>query len=97
MSTGAASEQWTGRSWLARSSSWSSGGWSSTDGWGPKNAPDKKDVEKPDKYGGDITKLFWWSSAFTRFIKKLDDRWPKLMGKLEKLKGMPVTTQLEAE
>ena len=54
-------------------------------------------MEKPDKYGGDITKWLRWSSAFTRFIKKLDDRWPKLLGKLEQMKGMPVTNQLEEE
>ena len=35
--------------------------------------------------------------TFTRFIKKLDDRWPKLLGKLEQMKGMPVTIQLEEE
>ena len=93
--TAAASEQWTGWSWPAKSSSWSPGGWSRAEGWGPNNAPDKKNVEKPDKYSGDITRWLRWSSAFTRFLKKLDDRWPKTFGKLEQLKGMPVTSQVE--
>ena len=39
--------------------------------------------------------MFRWSSAFARFLKGLDDRWPKLLGKLEQMKGMPVTSQLE--
>ena len=39
----AASEQWTGWSWPARASSCRSGGWSSTDGWGSKNALDTND------------------------------------------------------
>ena len=38
-----------------------------------------------------------WSSAFTRFLNTLDDKWPKLLSKLEKMKGMPVTSQLEEE
>ena len=29
------------------------------------------------------------------FFKKLDDRWPKILGKLEQLKGMLVTSQIE--
>ena len=63
--------------------------------WGPKHFPNKKDVEKPETYLGDITQWIRWSSAFTRFLKKLDDRWPKILSKLEQLKGMLVTSQID--
>ena len=79
----------------ANYSSWSFGRGSLAEGWRPKHVPDKKDVEKPEKYLGDITKWLLWSSAFTRFFKKLDDRWPKILSKLEQLKGMLVTSQIE--
>ena len=66
----AASEQWTGWNWPANSqnynsynrwagsadySSWSFGGGSLAEGWGPKHVPNKTDGEKPEKYLGDIT------------------------------------------
>ena len=33
--------------------------------------------------------------AFARFLKKLIDRRPKILSKLEQLKGMLVTSQIE--
>ena len=52
-------------------------------------------VEKPETYNGDITQWIRWSSSFTSFLKRLDDRWPKVFKKIDQQKGPPISSQIE--
>ena len=68
-------------------------------GWGgwsrPLRAPDRKDVDRPAKYSGDITKWLQWSTAFSRFLRRQDWRWPSLLEKIQDLRGRLVTAEDE--
>ena len=41
----------------------------------PLRQPDRKDVDRPSKYTGDITQWLQWSKAFARFLRRQDWRW----------------------
>ena len=58
-------------------------------------APDRKDVDKPDKYSGDVTDWLTWSKSFTRFLRRHDWRWPGLLEKVQELRGKPETAEDE--
>ena len=64
--------------WKTQSQNWgwptSSYSWKSS---GPKYTLDRKDTEKPEKYGGDITKWVHWTGTFKRYLKlRCDPLWP---------------------
>ena len=88
--------QWNGgwdNQWSQPFSQWK-------DGWGgqwsqPLRQPDRKDVDRPAKYAGDITKLLQWSKSFIRFLRRQDWRWPQLLEKIQGLRGRPVTASDE--
>ena len=63
---------------------WQQPGWQS---YGPLRAPDRKDVEKPEKYSGDITEWLRWSKSFTRFFRRHDWRWSGLLEKVHGVAG----------
>ena len=54
----ASSQDW---SWPTKSYGWHPRVCSRDDSWGPRHTLDRKDIEKPEKYGGDITKWLQWS------------------------------------
>ena len=61
---------------------------------GPKPL-DKKDIEKPSKYSGNVDSWLAWSKSFRKFLRRTNDQWPDLLSKVEDLKGKPVTTSHE--
>ena len=91
-------DQWSG----GDGGHWSGGnGGNGDDDWKrwahPLQAPDRKDVDKPSKYNGDITKWLQWEVTFRRFLRRSDQRWEKLLEKIEGLRGRPVTAADEDE
>ena len=65
------------------------------DGVQPLKQLDRKDVEKPEKYGGNPDQWLKWSKSFKKFIRRHDARWAPLLEIVEKNSGKPVTTELE--
>ena len=57
----------------------------------PLKNVDRKDVDKPDKYGGNTDLWLKWSRGFKKFLKRQDPRWIYLLEAIEKLRGKPVT------
>ena len=84
--------QWQDWSWDANSYGWSS---SNAYGWndsGPKYSLDKKDIEKPEKYTGEITKWVQWSNTIKRYLKlRCDSRWPQILKHIELKKGETIS------
>ena len=83
-----ANAAWSSQPWSYHNGA-QGGGWGGqwTGNWGvrwisPPRASDSKDIERPEECIGDITKLFWWSKAFTSFLRRQNWRWP---GSLEKI------------
>ena len=64
-------------SWPASSYGWRSRGWNRGDAWGPRHTLDRKDIAKPENYGGDITKWAQWSTTFVRYMGRHDEKWFK--------------------
>ena len=63
---------------------------------GPKPL-DKKDIEKPSKYSGNVDSWLAWSKSFRKFLRRTNEQWPDLLSKVEDLKGKPVTASHETE
>ena len=81
-------QTWSGGTGGDRYGQWN-GGWGSQ--WSqPLRQPDRKDIDRPAKYAGDITKWLQWSKAFVRFLRRQDGRWPQLLEKVQGLRGRPV-------
>ena len=55
-----------------------------------------KNVDKPEKYNGDLDGWLKWSKVFKKFLKRQDERWVDLLEAVENLKGRPVTVEDEA-
>ena len=50
--------------------------------WGaPLPDLDKKDIERPERYSGDITGWLKWKQSFIRFLRRKDPRWAGLLEK----------------
>ena len=82
-------QNWSGSSEEGWHGQWN-GGWGSQ--WSqPLRQPDRKDIDRPAKYAGDITKWLQWSKAFIRFLRRQDWRWTQLLEKIQGLRGRPVT------
>ena len=94
-----------GWSWPAQSQDWhrphSPYGWPATakasgrDSWGPKHTLDRKDLDKPEKYTGDITKWVHWAGTFKRFLRRHDPLWPQILEKIEAKKGLAISKEVE--
>lgn len=56
---------------------------------------DRKDVDKPGKYGGNAETWLQWSRTFKKFLRRQDARWTTLLDKIEGKKGVPVTWEDE--
>ena len=80
-----------------KSYGWHSRGWSRDDSWGPRHTLDRQDIEKPETYGGDITKWLQWSGTFTRYLRRQDERWPQILKKIEAQKGQVIAKEEEEE
>ena len=91
------SKSWWGTNGWPGHTDWSWSVPSSWSGWSSQwlKPPDRKDVKGPEVYSGDITHWTQWSKAFTRYLRRRDDRWPDLLEKIQGLKGKPVTTEDE--
>ena len=63
---------------------------------GPKPL-DRKGVERPNKYAGDVDSWLSWSKSFRKFLRRTNVQWPDLLSKVESRKGKPVTASAEAE
>ena len=60
--------------------------------WGvPLPDVDKKDIEKPERYSGDISGWLKWRECFVRFLRRKDWRWKGLLERVQELRGKPVT------
>ena len=103
-----AREEWCGPNnsgWKNQWQDWNrdanSYGWSSSNayGWndsGPKYSLDKKDIEKPEKYTGEITKWVQWSNTIKRYLKlRCDSRWPQILKHIELKKGQTISKEDE--
>ena len=44
---------------------------------------DRKDVDKPGKYGGNADHWLQWSKSFKKFLKRQDTRWPAILDAVE--------------
>ena len=58
---------------------------------------DLKDVERPNKYAGDVDSWLSLSKSFRMCLRRTNVQWPELLVKVEGLKGKPVTAALEQE
>ena len=58
---------------------------------------DKKDVEPPVKYAGDVSKWRHWFQKLRTFLARRDPRWPKLLDtvNLEEICNKPITEDVE--
>ena len=66
--------------------------------WGmPLPDLDKKDIEKPEKYSGDISGWLRWRDSFVRFLRRKDWRWKGLLERVQELRGKPVTPEHERQ
>ena len=66
--------------------------------WGtPLQDFHKKDIERPEKYSGDIAGWLKWQQSFARFLRRQDGRWPGLLEKVQGLRGKPVTPEHERQ
>ena len=63
----------------------------------PLKAINHKNIDRPEKYGGDLDGWLKWSKTFKKFLKRQDARWVPLLEAVENLKGRPVTSADEAE
>ena len=81
---------WHGKTW-SRSSS---GHWGSS---GPTHQLDRKDIDKPEKFSGDTSKLVNWASSLKRYLRRHDDLWPEILEKIEAKKCQAITKEFEAE
>ena len=63
----------------------------------PLKQLDRKDVDKPEKYGGNTDNWLRWSKQFKKFLRRNDSRWGTLLELIEKNAGKPVTPELEGE
>ena len=61
----------------------------------PPKRPDRKDVEKPDKYSGNTDYWLKWSKSFRKLLRRNDPRWSAVLDTVEANHGKPVTTELE--
>ena len=55
-----------------------------------------KNVDRPEKYGGDLDSWLKWSKSFKKFLKRQDGRWSSVLKLIEELRGRPVTADDEA-
>ena len=91
----ASSYGWCAKTW-SRDNSWDAKTWSRDNSWGPKHALDRKELDKPEKYGGDITKWAHWSGKLKRYLKlRCDPRWPQILQKIEAKKGQTMSKEEE--
>ena len=67
------------------------------DGIRPLKQLDRKDVDKPDKYNGNVDQLLKWSKNFKKFLRRHDERWTTLLELIEKNGGKPVTADMESK
>ena len=44
---------------------------------------DRKDVDKPDKFGGNADHWLKWSKSFKKFLRRQDVRWPEILKAIE--------------
>ena len=59
--------------------------------WGPRGRIDRKDLVKPEAYGGDISKWLAWQSTFVRYMTRIDKRWSELLKAIEKKRGQVIS------
>ena len=89
--------QWRGDWQQCAPAQWQHEGWP-RDGWGMQLQDfHKQDIEKPEKYSGDIAGWFKWQQNFTRFLRRHEERWPGLLEKVQDLRGKPVTPAHERQ
>ena len=66
--------------------------------WGtPFQDLHKKDIERPEKYSGDIAGWLKWQQSFARFLRRQDWRWLGVLEKVQELRGKPVTPEHERQ
>ena len=58
---------------------------------GPRHHIDRKDVVKPETYGGDISKWLAWQSTFVRYMSRIDRKWSEILKAIEKKKGQVIS------
>ena len=75
---------------------WSGSGEART-GAPPLNPIHPKDVDKPERYSGNIDDWLPWSKAFKQFLESKDERWVRVLDEVEKLRGKPVKATHEKE
>ena len=93
--------EWGSSPWSVASQSWQNdryyGGYAdswqqpSWQGPWPFKTPHHKDIEKPKNYCCDITRWLKWSRSFTRFLRRQNWRWSRLLEKVQNLRAKPVT------
>ena len=49
-----------------------------------------KDINKPEKYSGNVDDWLQWSKSFKQFLDSKDPRWEQLLNEIEMLRGKPV-------
>ena len=55
--------------------------------WGPRGHIDRKDLVKPEAYGGDISKWLAWQSTFVRYMTRIDKKWSEVLKEIAKNTG----------
>ncbi len=56
-----------------------------------------KNVDKPERFDGNIDTWLKWAKSFKRFLKRQDEHWVPLLNAIEEQKGRPVTDADETE